>query len=191
MGPSAVYGELELEGLGIILAGLELDLPYAVLDLGHLVLGSAGIPSYFVQPVVAVSGAVTDCIDGLILEAGREADDVAGDFCYVGSGIDRYGEGACAGQIEGEVVAGSVAYPLVGISAGLDDLELYVINSCINCISDAVQVVVAVDHGVGLETGGPRGAEDIGVVAGYSEDKVAGHRGGSAYNSQGHDHHKR
>ena len=70
---------------------------------------SRGIPCNVVQPAVAVLVAVTDCGYGLDGETIAEGYDVACDCDLLGSGIEGYGEFACAAQVKGNVVAGLIA----------------------------------------------------------------------------------
>ena len=125
MGPGAKR-ELEFHLVGVILTLLGGVFPNILGGLVHLVLFCAGIPRDLVQIGIAVGIAVTYCINCVIGELGRELNDIAGHGDFLGLGIECYGEAACAGQVEGDVVAGRVADPL--LAAVLDDLELDVLD---------------------------------------------------------------
>ena len=96
------------------------DLPNIVGGLGHLVGCCVGSPVDIVQE--ACLDTVTDCIYRLILKAGCELYVVTGNGDSVCFGVDSYGEVACTGNSELNVVAVSVADPSRTV---LDDLKTY------------------------------------------------------------------
>ena len=84
-------------------------------------------------------------------------------------GIVNDREGACAGQVEGHVVAGLVADPLCAV---LDGLELDIGECLVNGVFLGVFSVLALGHGVGFVCAIPCGAEDVGGCACYDADSI-------------------
>ena len=155
MGPGVVDSELEFDIGGIVLADKVICGVNAFGNLGHMVRFSSGIPCDVIQPAGAVFCAVTDSGNRCDFERIIESNDVA---LYPSLGaVTVYGEGACAGQVEGNVVAGLVADP---VDAVLDNLELYVLHSSVNGVILG-PYAVACTHGV----------VDVGAVPGGAEDR--------------------
>ena len=110
-----------------------------------------------------IAFAVSDSVYGLIIKAGVELYIVADNLCVsvfaLGCGMIDNSEGACAGDIEGHVVAGLVADPVSAVNNGL---ELYGVISLVNGEFLGEGAVFCLGHGVGFICGVPCGAEDIG-----------------------------
>ena len=163
VGPCAVDGELDLtlKAVGYILEG---DFPNVLGNLSHLVHFSAGLPCLAVEPEAF---AVTGSVNALVNKLGDKFNDVALNIGVVLDSVIHYGEGACACQVEGHVVAVLVADPLCAV---LDGLELYRIVRLVNGVLLGVVAVGILGHGVGFVGAVPAGAEDFSLAACYDVD---------------------
>ena len=160
MCPSAVDGELDLavKAVGYV---FKLDFPKVVSNLVHLVGSVSGIPGSAVQPLTL---AVTDCEYGVILKFFDFFNDIALDIGVVFSGIVNNGEGACAGQVEGNVLIGLVADPLCAVLHGL---ELYSVKRLGDGVILGVVAVSVFGHGVLFVGAVPCSAENVSVRTCY------------------------
>ena len=171
MCPSAVDGKLDLTLKAVGNLG-ELDLPNVVSDFGHLVCHISGIPSSAVEPVAF---AVTNSEYGVILKTGDELNDLAG---HIGVALNRIvndSEGAFAGEVEGHVVAGLVAYPVSAVYYGL---ELYGVICLVNSVILGVGAVLSLGHGIGFICAVPLCAENLGGCARNDADVLSSFCGG-------------